>query len=61
VSAQAAVAEGTVGRMFADPALVTRRLGQGAFRLLVTDGYDTRPSAVCWPCVRSFGDEHSHP
>lgn len=26
--------------MFADPALVTRRLGQGAFRLLVTDGYE---------------------
>jgi hypothetical protein len=23
--------------MFADPALVTRQLGQGAFRLLVTD------------------------
>jgi putative restriction endonuclease len=39
-STQRAVAEGTVTRMFGDPALVRCRLGQGAFRLLVTDGYE---------------------
>jgi hypothetical protein len=27
-------------KMFAEPALVRRRLGQGAFRLLVTDGHE---------------------
>ena len=34
------VAEGTVQRMFSDPVLARRRLGQGAFRVLVTDSYE---------------------
>ena len=38
-SVQRNVAEGTVGRMFSDPVLARRRLGQGAFRILVTDTY----------------------
>lgn len=40
VSTQKAVAEGVVGRMFSDPVLARRRLGQGGFRILVTDNYD---------------------
>lgn len=40
VSTQMAVAEGVVGRMFSDPVLTRRRLGQGGFRILVTDTYD---------------------
>jgi putative restriction endonuclease len=39
VSVQRNVAEGVVGRMFSDPVLARRRLGQGAFRILVTDTY----------------------
>lgn len=42
ISSQKEVAEGTVGRMFSDPTLARRRLGQGAFRLLVTDNYDRK-------------------
>ena len=37
---QTNVAEGVVGRMFSDPVLIKRRLGQGAFRILVTDNYE---------------------
>lgn len=33
------VAEKVMGPMFGDPALVRRRLGQGTFRILVTDTY----------------------
>lgn len=40
VSIQRNVAEGIVGRMFSDPVLVRRRLGQGAFRVMVTDSYE---------------------
>ncbi|MEP6494785.1 MAG: HNH endonuclease [bacterium] len=40
ISVQRNVAEGTVRRMFTDPVLVRRRLGQGAFRVLVTDTYE---------------------
>jgi HNH endonuclease len=40
ISPQRNVAEGTVRRMFADPVLARRRLGQGAFRVLVTDSYE---------------------
>lgn len=40
VSVQRNVAEGVVRQMFSDPVLVRRRLGQGAFRVLVTDMYD---------------------
>jgi putative restriction endonuclease len=40
VSVQRNVAEGIVGRMFSDPVLARRRLGQGAFHILVTDTYD---------------------
>jgi putative restriction endonuclease len=40
VSVQRNVAEGVVGRMFSDPILARRRLGQGAFRILVTDSYE---------------------
>ena len=39
VSTQRNVAEGVVSRMFSDPVLARRRLGQGAFRILVTDIY----------------------
>jgi putative restriction endonuclease len=39
-SVQRNVSEGIVSRMFSDPVLARRRLGQGAFRLLVTDMYD---------------------
>lgn len=39
-SVQRNVAEGIVGRMFSDPVLARRRLGQGAFRVLVTDTYE---------------------
>jgi len=42
VSSQRIVAEGIVGRMFSDPVLARRRLGQGGFRILVTDNYDRR-------------------
>jgi putative restriction endonuclease len=45
VSVQRNVSEGIVGRMFSDPMLVRHRLGQGAFRLLVTDTYE-RQGAV---------------
>jgi putative restriction endonuclease len=40
VSVQRNVAEGVVQKMFSDPILVRRRLGQGAFRVLVTDTYE---------------------
>jgi putative restriction endonuclease len=40
ISTQVAVAEGIVGRMFSDPVLARRRLGQGGFRILVTDNYE---------------------
>jgi putative restriction endonuclease len=40
VAVQRNVAEGTVSRMFSDPVLARRRLGQGAFRILVTDTYE---------------------
>ncbi len=40
VSIQRNVAEGIVGRMFSDPILMRRRLGQGAFRVMVTDSYE---------------------
>jgi len=40
VSTQRNVADGVVGRMFSDPVLARRRLGQGAFRILVTDTYE---------------------
>jgi putative restriction endonuclease len=40
VSVQRNVSEGIVGRMFSDPVLARRRLGQGAFRVLVTDTYE---------------------
>jgi putative restriction endonuclease len=39
VSVQRNVADGVVKRMFSDPVLARRRLGQGAFRVLVTDNY----------------------
>lgn len=42
ISTQRSVAEGTVSRMFSDPALARRRLGQGAFRIRVTDTYGRR-------------------
>lgn len=42
VSTQRIVAEGIVSRMFSDPVLARRRLGQGAFRILVTDTYDRK-------------------
>jgi putative restriction endonuclease len=34
------IAENNVARMFSDPALMRRRIGQGAFRVLVTDTYE---------------------
>lgn len=34
------VAEATPSRMFSDPVMTRRRLGQGAFRILVTDTYE---------------------
>lgn len=40
ISVQRTVAEGAIQVMFSDPVLARRRLGQGAFRLLVTDNYD---------------------
>jgi putative restriction endonuclease len=40
VSVQRSVAEGVTARMFSDPMLARRRLGQGAFRVLVTDAYE---------------------
>ena len=40
VSVQRNVAEGIVGSMFSDPTLMRRRLGQGAFRVMVTDNYE---------------------
>jgi putative restriction endonuclease len=42
ISTQPAVAEGTISRMFSDPTLARRRLGQGAFRFRVTDTYGRR-------------------
>jgi putative restriction endonuclease len=36
------VGEGMAVRMFSDPVLARRRLGQGAFRVLVTDVYERR-------------------
>lgn len=36
------IAEGTVTRMFSDPVLARRRLGQGGFRVKVTDSYERR-------------------
>jgi putative restriction endonuclease len=40
ISPQRNVADGIVSRMFSDPVLARRRLGQGAFRILVTDTYE---------------------
>lgn len=40
VSVQRNVAEGVVGRMFSDPVMIRRRMGQGAFRIMVTDSYE---------------------
>ena len=40
VSIQRNVAEGIVGKMFSNPVLGRRRLGQGAFRVMVTDNYE---------------------
>jgi putative restriction endonuclease len=40
ISVQRNVSEGVVKRMFSDPVLARRRLGQGAFRVLVTDTYE---------------------
>ncbi|MBA3656172.1 MAG: HNH endonuclease [Gemmatimonadaceae bacterium] len=40
VSTQRTVAEGMVSRMFSDPVLGRRRLGQGGFRIRVTDTYE---------------------
>lgn len=42
VSTQRTVSDGTVQRMFSEPVLTRRRLGQGAFRVLVTDTYARR-------------------
>lgn len=42
VSTQQSVAHGVPARMFSDPVLARRRLGQGGFRILVTDTYDRR-------------------
>ena len=42
VSTQRIVAEGVVSRMFSDPVLARRRLGQGGFRILVTDTYERK-------------------
>lgn len=39
-STHMAVSEGVAGRMFSDPVLARRRLGQAGFRILVTDTYD---------------------
>jgi putative restriction endonuclease len=41
-STQRIVADGTVQRMFSEPLLTRRRLGQGGFRVLVTDTYSRR-------------------
>jgi putative restriction endonuclease len=43
---QRSVSDGTAGRMFSDPTLVRRRLGQGAFRVLVTDTYGRQCAAT---------------
>jgi len=40
------VADGTVKRMFSDPTLAKRRLGQGAFRVLITDHYNRQCAAT---------------
>lgn len=40
ISAQRAMQEGVARRMFSDPVLARHRLGQGGFRLLVTESYD---------------------
>jgi putative restriction endonuclease len=40
VSLQRMVAEGEVARMFSDPLLARRRLGQGGFRLLITESFE---------------------
>jgi putative restriction endonuclease len=42
ISSQRNVSEGIAGRMFSDPVLTRRRLGQGAFRIVVTDNYQRR-------------------
>jgi putative restriction endonuclease len=42
ISTQRIVAEGVATRMFSDPALARHRLGQGGFRILVTDTYDRK-------------------
>ena len=42
ISVQRNVAEGVVARMFSDPVMMRRRMGQGAFRILVTDSYERR-------------------
>lgn len=39
---KASVTEGIVTRMFSDPVLARRRLGQGGFRVMVTDSYERR-------------------
>lgn len=40
ISPQRTVADGTARRMFSDPVLARRRLGQGGFRLIVTECYE---------------------
>ena len=40
VSDQQTIRQGVVGRMYSDPVLARRRLGQRGFRVLITDTYD---------------------
>lgn len=40
VSAKPVVAEGEIVRMFSEPALARRRLGQGGFRLVITESFE---------------------
>jgi len=42
IGAAPVVAEGVAVKMFSDPVLARRRLGQGGFRVSVTDTYDRR-------------------
>ena len=42
ISTQKNVSDGVVARMFSDPVLARRRLGQGGFRIKVTDTYKRR-------------------
>lgn len=69
ISDQRIVADGVVSRMYSDPVLARRRLGQGAFRILVTDLYQRRcaiTSEHTLPVLQaahirpvSMGGEHS--